>query len=306
MDDLAIVVVSYNTAALLSACLRSVFASLGRTPELLASVVVVDNGSADGSPDVVKRGFPDVRLVTLDENRGFAAANNVGIRRAQARHVLLLNPDTEVLGLSIAGLVRFMDHNPRIGACGGRLLNPDLSFQHSCFHFPTLPMSFFDFFPINHRLVDSRLNGRYPRSWYARSFEIDHPLGACMVVRAETIQQVGPLDEGFFMYCEEVDWCYRIKQAGWKIAYTPDSEIIHIGGASARQTAGPMLVQLHRSRDRFFRKHYGTAFAFAARSIVGLGMSAAKRRARHQYESGLIDSDILDQQLALFDEVGEW
>ena len=127
-----------------------------------------------------------------------------------------------------------------------------------------------------------------------------------MVVRAETIQHVGPLDEGFFMYCEEVDWCYRIKQAGWKIAYTPDAEIVHIGGASARQTAGPMLVQLHRSRDRFFRKHYGTVFAFTARSIVRLGMSAAKRRARHQYELGLIDFDILDQQLALFDEVGEW
>lgn len=253
---------------------------------------------------MVRQEFPEARLLPLDENRGFAAANNLAIRDSDARYVLLLNPDTEVLGDAPAALVRFLDAHPTVGACGGRLLNPDLTFQHSCFHFPTLPMSFFDFLPLNHRIVNSRLNGRYPRRWYNRPFPIDHPLGACLMVRREAIRQVGVLDEGFFMYCEEVDWCYRIKQAGWEIYYTPDAEIVHHGGQSTRQRAGPMLIELHRSRDRFFRKHYGGAYAEAARAIVRLGMAAASRRARQDAAASRIDRATLEQQLAIFREVG--
>jgi N-acetylglucosaminyl-diphospho-decaprenol L-rhamnosyltransferase len=305
--DLVVVVVSYNTAGLLRTCLRSLRVSLDRTQERFRShVVVVDNASSDGSADLVRQEFSDVDLLVLEENRGFAAANNLAIRDVDARYVLLLNPDTEVLGDAPVALVRFMDQNPAAGACGGRLLNPDLTFQHSCFHFPTLPMSLFDFFPLNHRIINSRLNGRYPRRWYSRPFPIDHPLGACMMVRREAIQQVGPMDEGFFMYCEEVDWCYRIKQAGWKIYYTPDAEIIHHGGQSTRQSAGPMLVQLHRSRDRFFRKHYGPVYAEFGRAIVRLGMVAATGRAYREAAAGLIDRPTLDRRLATYREVCAW
>lgn len=303
--DLLVVVVSYNTAELLRICLRSLRDSLARSADGCRShVVVVDNASTDGSAALVRDEFSDVDLIALDENRGFAAANNRAIREADSRYVLLLNPDTEVLGDAPAALVRFMDAHPTAGAAGGRLLNPDLTFQHSCFRFPTLPMSLFDFFPINHRILDSRLNGRYPRSWYRQAFPIDHPLGACLIVRAEAIQRAGLLDEGYFMYCEEVDWCYRIRRAGWEVYYTPDAEIVHHGGSSTRQNAGPMLIELHRSRDRFFRKHYGPIFATLARGIVRMGMAAEARRTRHERESGEIDDAELERRLALFRQVG--
>jgi len=305
--DLVVIVVSFNTASLLRACLTSLRrAKVAGSRTISAEVVVVDNASTDGSPAMIRAEFPEVRLLALDDNRGFAAANNLAMREADAPYVLLLNPDTEVLGDAPAALVRFMDAHPTVGAGGGRLLNSDLTFQHSCFRFPTLPMSFFDFFPLNHRIVNSRLNGRYPRRWYNHPFPIDHPLGACLMARREAIQQVGLMDEGFFMYCEEVDWCYRIKRAGWEIYYTPDAEIIHHGGQSTRQQSGPMLVELHRSRDRFFRKHYGPVYAEVARAIVRLGMAAAVRRVRREAAAGIIDSPTLDRELAVFREVCAW
>lgn len=305
MVDLAIVIVSYNTRGLLRQCLSSLQASLSREASLSTVVVVVDNGSTDGSVDLVRREFASVRLLDLGENLGFAAANNAGFRAVEAHYVLLLNPDTEVLGDAPGTLVRFLSDNPSVGAAGGRLLNPDLSFQHSCFRFPTLPMTFLDLFPINHRLINARLNGRYPRAAYSRPFSIDHPLGACLIVRSEVIQRVGALDEGFFMYCEEVDWCYRIKQAGWNIQYCRSAQVIHHAGASSRQNAGPMLVELHRSRDRFFRKHYGSTYAWLARQIVRVGMAGAGRRARNEWQAGVISRAELTRRLEVYAEVSE-
>jgi GT2 family glycosyltransferase len=302
---LAIVIVSYNTSALLRQCLASLEPRSGTRSDDVTTIVV-DNGSSDDSTEMVATDFSDVRLIALGENRGFAAANNVGIGEVEADYYLFLNPDTEVLGDAPAAMVRFLASRPGVGACGGRLLNPNLSFQHSCFHFPTLPMSFFDFFPINHRLTNSRLNGRYPRAWYKRPFPIDHPLGACMLVRRDVIERVGSFDEGFFMYCEEVDWCLRIRQSGWQIFYTPDAEIIHHVGASTRQIAGPMLVQLHRSRDRLFQKHYGALYAQTARLIVTAGTRSAAQRVRREYEGGSIDSTELDRRLEIYRAVTQW
>jgi N-acetylglucosaminyl-diphospho-decaprenol L-rhamnosyltransferase len=309
--DLTVVVVSYNTVALLRRCLGTLEPSLRRFPPPApdgsagrAAIVVVDNASTDGSPEMVRREFPSVGLVALPENRGFAAANNHPLRTVESRAVLLLNPDTEVLGDAPAALLRFLDAHPRVGVVGGQLLYPDLRFQHSCFRFPTLPMTFLDLFPLHHRLLNGRVNGRYPRGWYRRPFPCDHPLGAAMLVRRETMQQVGLFDEGYFMYCEEVDWCYRIKQAGWEIWYTPTAQIIHHAGASTRQHAGPMLVELHRSRDRFFRKHYGDLYASVARQIVRLGMERARAGAQAAARSGQIDATELARQLAVFAEVG--
>ena len=295
--------VSFNTVDLLRRCLTSLERSLSREMKLSTTIVVVDNGSIDGSAEMVKAEFPLVRLIALGENRGFAAANNIGLRQSDASFQLLLNPDTEVLGDAPGALVRFMAAHPEVGLAGGRLLNPDLSFQHSCFRFPTLPMSFLDFFPLNHRLVNSRLNGRYPRSSYNRAFSIDHPLGACMIVRDDVIQRVGVFDEGFFMYCEEVDWCYRIRAAGWDIKYCPGAQVIHHIGASSRQSAGKMLIQLHRSRDRFFRKHYGPLYATLARRIVRVGLAAAARRVVRAEVVGDISADERDRQLAIFSDV---
>jgi hypothetical protein len=287
---LTVAIVSFNTRALLDACLASVRASLALTPGLTARIVVVDNDSHDGSAAMVRERYPDVELRVLDQNLGFSAGNNLILRGATTELVLVLNPDTEVRGDAIGRLVAFLDANPRAGMVGGRLIYPDGSFQHSAFHFPTLPMSFLDFFPINHRLTSSRLNGRYPRHQYERPFAIDHPLGACMMARRAVLEQVGFFDEGYYMYAEEVDLCWRVKQAGWEIWYTPDATIVHHAGAATRQFRGKMLVELHRSRYRFFAQHYPTAFGWWARRIVGLGILRDVARAARDRISGEIDA----------------
>jgi N-acetylglucosaminyl-diphospho-decaprenol L-rhamnosyltransferase len=288
---LTVVVVSYNVERLLGACLEALRAAIARAPDLPTRVVVVDNASRDGSVALVRERFPEFEVRALDRNLGFSAGNNVALRDADGPFVLLLNPDTEVRDDAPAALVRFLEAHPKAGTVGGRLVYPDGSFQHSVFRFPTLPMAFLDFFPINHRLTDSRLNGRYPSGWYDRPFEVDHPLGACVCIRREVLDQVGLMDEGYFMYAEEVDLCWRIKRAGWQVWYTPDATIVHHQGASTSQFRGEMLVQLHRSRYRFFERSYGRGFARLARLIVALGvirewLRAAWQRTRGRMSAG--------------------
>ena len=250
---------------------------------------------------MVRERFPTVHLIENTENRGFAAANNQAFVQARGRYVWMLNPDTVVHANAIETLVSFMDAHPRAGACGGKLLFADGSLQHSAFAFPTLAQIFFDFFPLHHRLTDSRLNGRYPRSWYARGepFQIDHPLGADLMVRREMTEQVGWLDEAFFIYCEEIDWCIRIKRAGWQIWCVPLAEIMHYEAQSTRQFRDKMFVELWRARARLFEKHYSRAFRWAARQIVRAGLANAMRRA---HKSG-VTQDELGRRLTAFAEV---
>jgi GT2 family glycosyltransferase len=265
--DLSVIVVSYNVADWLQRCLASILSS----PPPGTEVFVVDNASSDGSAALVRARFPQAQLIALDRNIGFGAANNVAIRRSSGRYVALVNPDCEVQGQSLAHLVAFMDAHPRAAVAGGRLRYGDGAFQHSAFRFPSLAQVFLDVFPVNWRLAESRLNGRYPRAWDERAFQIDHPLGAFFVVRRAAIDAAGLFDEGFFMYAEEVDWCYRFKRAGWEVWHCPTALAIHHGGRSTRQHAGPMFVQLQRSRLRLYRKHYPRWFQRTARAIVWLG-----------------------------------
>jgi N-acetylglucosaminyl-diphospho-decaprenol L-rhamnosyltransferase len=315
--DLSIVIVSYNTRQLLKECLDSVYASLAEST-LVSEVAVVDNASRDGSAAMVRKHFPQVRLIANEDNRGFAAANNQALRAIgygtgdmphppPPQYVMLLNPDTIVGGSALTTLVHFMDENPRAGACGARLLHSDGSFQHSVFAFPTLFQVFLDFFPINYRLTDSRLNGRYPRRLYqaGKPFPIDHPLGAALMVRRETIAQVGPLDEQFFIYCEEIDWCLRIKGAGWSIWCVPKAEIVHHVAQSTSQFQDEMFVALWKSRYQLFEKHYSRLFQRAARSIVGLGLQAKARRARAAARRGEITESELAGRLKAYRQVGE-
>lgn len=207
------VVVSYNTGELLARCLTSILAQTTAEDQ----VVVVDNASPDGSADLVRTRFPSVRVIANAENRGFGAASNQGIRATTGRYVLLANPDSELAPRTLAGFYRFMEAHPRAAVAGGTLRYGDGSFQHSSFRFPSIFQVYLDFFPIHWRLTESRLNGRYPRSWDDTEFQIDHPLGALMCVRRAATDQVGLFDEGFFMYAEEVDWCQRFKAAGWEV-----------------------------------------------------------------------------------------
>jgi GT2 family glycosyltransferase len=315
--DLSTVIVSFNTRQLLKECLDSVYSSLAEST-LTSEVIVVDNASHDGSAAMVRKHFPQVRLIANEENRGFAAANNQALRTLgygtgdtphpqPSEYVTLLNPDTIVGGNALTTLVRFMDENPRAGACGARLLHSDGCFQHSAFAFPTLFQIFLDFFPINYRLTDSRLNGRYPRRLYqaGKPFPIDHPLGAALMVRREVIEQVGLLDERFFIYCEEIDWCLRIKADGWGIWCVPKAKIVHHVAQSTGQFRNEMFVALWKSRYQLFEKHYSRLFQWMARHIVKLGLWAEVRRARAAARRGEITENELTSRLTAYRQVRE-
>jgi len=304
--NLAIVIVSYNVRELLRACLTSVYEGLGRCG-LRGQVWVVDNASPDGSAEMVRRDFPQVHLIANRRNLGFAAANNQALRRIlkgrePPSYVLLLNPDTVVLGSALEVMTRFLDENPGVGLVGPKLLYPDGRLQHSAFRFPGLAQVFFDFFPLHGRLLESRLNGRYPRSLYEKGkpFPIDHPLGAAMMARRRTIEDVGLLDEGFFMYCEEIDWCMRMKQAGWEIYCVPKAEIVHHVARSTGQFRERMFVELWKSRYRLFDKHRHPLFCQAVRCLVRVGLLWEMRRARRQAEEGFITRAELARRLEAY------
>ncbi|MGD8397641.1 MAG: glycosyltransferase family 2 protein [Anaerolineae bacterium] len=308
--DLAVITVSYNTRELLAESLSSVHESLARSG-LAGQIWVVDNASADGSADMVRERFPDVCLVAHDENVGFAAGNNLALEEmgfglaVVPRHVLFLNPDTRVVGDALGEMVRFLDATREAGAAGARLVHGDGSFQHSAFAFPGLMQIFFDFFPLHHRLLDSRLNGRYPRRLYeaGRPFPVDHPLGAALMVRGETLEQVGGFDEQFFMYCEEIDLCRRIRARGWKVYCVPRAEIVHHVAQSTHQFRHRMLVALWRSRYLMFDRYQGPLFGWLARRLVRLGLWAEARRARAAFRSGSISAEELARRTEAFREV---
>jgi N-acetylglucosaminyl-diphospho-decaprenol L-rhamnosyltransferase len=301
--DLSVVIVSYNTRDLLRACLDSIVATLdgGLTYE----VVVVDNASTDGSAAMIREGFPQVRLLANSDNRGFAASNNQAIQKSSGRYVILLNPDTEVRQGALQHMMRVLEERSEIGVVGPKLLFPDGRLQHSAFTFPTLAMVFLDFFPLQDRLLDTPLNGRYPRALYERGepFAIDHPLGAALMVRRQVIDEVGPLDERFFMYCEEIDWCMRIKEAGWEIVCCPRAEIVHYVAQSTRQFREDMYVELHKSRYRLYEKHYGSGFRRIAGWLVLLGVSWQEQRARWAARRGHMDRGALEARLRACREV---
>jgi N-acetylglucosaminyl-diphospho-decaprenol L-rhamnosyltransferase len=280
--DLAVVIVSYNVRDLLADSLASVLAEIHA---FTVEVFVVDNASADGSAQLVRERFPTVRLVANSENRGFAAANNQALRAAgfpagadAPRFALLLNPDTTLEPGALSAWLEGAAECPRAGVLGPSLRYPDGTFQHSGFGFPTLAQVFLEFYsdglPARGRLLDSRLNGRYPRRRYmaGRPFPVDHPLGAAMLARRDAIAGVGLLDEGYFIYAEEVDWCLRMRKAGWGAACVPQAKVVHHEGQSTRQFRQAMFVALWRSRLRLFARHYSPAFNWAARRLIGLGL----------------------------------
>ncbi len=300
--DLAVVIVNWNVRDLLLNCLRSLTVALAATP-VSGEIWVVDNASHDGSVQAVRSHFPAVHLIASPDNLGFGAGNNLALgalgfrvkggelmgiaaepaasignvrplTRNLPRYVLLLNPDTVVREDAIRILVDFMDRHAHVGVCGPRLVYGDGTFQHAAYAFPTLAQTLLDFWPLNWRLTDSRLNGRYPKKWYARGepFPIDHPLGAAMLFRGEVIEQTGGFDPDYRMYVEEIDWCMRVKQVGWEIYCVPQAEVVHFEGQSTRQVRPQMTIELWRSRYLLFAKHYSPLYCWAVRQIVRVGM----------------------------------
>jgi GT2 family glycosyltransferase len=308
MPTLAIIIVSFNTRALLHACLESL-----RSCRLPLQTLVVDNASHDGSQALVREHFPEVTLLALDQNVGFAAANNRGLHHLgipennPTPYVLLLNPDTVVHPQALETMVAFLDAHPRVGVVGPRLLNPDGSLQRAAFRFPTLSMTLLDLFPpgevLPGRLYNSWWHGRYSEELGDQPFAIDHPLGACMLVRRDVICQVGAFDERFFMYAEEVDWCYRIRQAGWAIWQQPQAQVTHVGGAATSQFRGAMLRALYASRLRYFRKHLPNQHVLLHRLIIQAGMLRMTLRAWWAFANGRLSVAELRQQLWTYGKV---
>jgi hypothetical protein len=286
MARLAVVIVSWNVRDLLTACLRSLLADVEHS-DLDTQVYVVDNDSSDGTPAMVSSEFPRVRLVASDENLGFAAGNNLALReirdsaRSLPRYIWLLNPDTEVRPGATAALLSALEAHPRVGVVGAKLLYADGSLQHSAFRFPGLMQLLFELFPLPPRLYETPLNGRYPRRLYEGTspFLVDHPLGAAMLVRAEAIAQVGFMDEGYRMYCEEIDWCWRMQRSGWRALCAPDARVVHHAGQSTGQVPIPSLVNLWASRARLYARHHEPLTRRLAQVLVRIGMRRRMRGA---------------------------
>jgi len=265
--DVSIIIVSWNTKQILKDCLESVFRQ-----QADFEVIVVDNASDDGSTEMVKNDFPQVLLLTNRENRGFAAANNQGLKIAKGRYILLLNSDTLVLGDCISPMVSFADARPDVGIAGCQVLNPDRTTQPTCFMFPSLVNMFlsstylYKFFPRN------RFFGREQMTWWDREDfrEVDVVTGCFMFVRRQAIEQVGLMDESFFMYGEETDWCFRFKTNGWKVMFAPVGRIIHLGAASTSKAADCMKLQLYRSILQFMHKYRSRPVYTAACGFAGL------------------------------------
>ena len=269
--DLSVVIVSWNTRELLLQCLKSVYEE-ATASGLGVEAIVVDNASSDGSADAVREQFPEVTLLAMDENLGFAAANNLGIERSNGDAILILNPDTELCSGSLRALLATLHASSHVGMSAPVLLNSDFSFQSAGYRFPGLAQTMLDLYPLHPRLIASRFNGRYSAGDGLTPFQIDHPLGACMLVRRETIQDVGMFDPGFFIYSEEIDWCRRIHEAGWTILCGPAAKVVHHGGQSTGQLPDRMRSQLHRSRARYFQKHESAAFRRTLQRLMQTGI----------------------------------
>lgn len=280
MLDLGIVIVNWNTRDLLRDCLRSVEQSVGVTYR----VVVVDNASTDGSAEMVRAGFPRVELIENADNRGYPAANNQGLRRLgferggpddAPRYALALNPDTVLPPDALREMVGYMDADPRVGVAGPKLVLLDGSLDLACRRsFPTPEISFYRMIGLSRLFPRSRRFGRYNLTYLDPDVEteVDSVVGAFMMVRREAIQRVGLFDETFFMYGEDLDWAYRIKQAGWTVKYNPRVTVTHVKRAASRQSRRAQQ-EFYRAMLIFYRKHYRPTTPWWLHSLVLMGLA---------------------------------
>jgi N-acetylglucosaminyl-diphospho-decaprenol L-rhamnosyltransferase len=259
-------IVSYNTRQLLLEAIASVVDEPG------VETIVVDNASTDGSPDAVAHRFPGVCLIRSDSNLGFAGGVNRAAAAARGQALLVLNSDARVCPGALPALLDLLNRQPRAAMVGPSLRYPNGARQAAAFLFPGLVQVFLDLFPID-RLMDSRLNGRVQAA-HGRPVQIDHPLGACMLIRRAAWDDVGPLDEGYFMYLEEIDWCKRARLRGWQIWHQPAAIAVHHGGSSTRQQPDAMFAQLWRSRLRYYQRFRGPTSNRAIHTLVRLGLRA--------------------------------
>ncbi len=261
MVDLSVIIVSWNVRELLKHSLSSLM-SADTSGGLELEIVVVDAASHDGSPDMVSEHFPGVRLIASKENLGFSRGSNLGAAASHGRYLMLLNPDTRITGDALRAMVRYMDAHADVGALGPKIRYPDGRIQPSRRRFPTLGVAL---------LESTVLQPCFPRakvleSYYVRDRtddeeqDVDWVTGACLLVRREAWEQTGPLDEAFFMYSEELDWCRRLKALRWRVIYLPSASIVHYEAQSSTQVQTERHIYFQSSKVLYFRKHHGTLF----------------------------------------------
>lgn len=287
MIDLSIVILNWNVRDLLERCLASI-----RPGRLCLETIVVDNASSDDSVALVRSKYPAAIVIANSTNRGFTGGNNQGIAASNGRYVLVLNPDTEIVGNALETLVAYLEAHAEVGALGPQLLNPDRSIQSSRRRFPTVKTAFFE---------STWLQGLAPRRWLRRFYmddvspdvtqEVDWLNGACTLFRRSTLDQVGVYDEqNFFMYSEELDLCRRVKEAGWTIAYLPEAKVIHYVGKSSEQVAAARHIYFQTSKVRYFRKYHGPRVASVLRQFLlwsyrwQIGLESLKGALGHKRE----------------------
>lgn len=254
--DISVIIVAWNTQKCLVNCLRSLLEDhAGYSQE----IIVVDNGSSDGSVETVESEFPHVKLVRNSENLGFAKANNIGIRASTGRYVCLVNSDVIVLDGCVGKLMEFMDQNPNIGMAGPRVLNPDRTLQVSCRHFPTIWNNLCQAFGLNKVFPKSEFfSDWFMDYWNHDSIRSVDVLSGCFwMVRRKALDEVGLLDEDFFIYGEDIDWCKRFHEAGWDMMFYPEAEAIHFGGASSSNAPIRFFLEMQKADLQYWRKHHG-------------------------------------------------
>jgi N-acetylglucosaminyl-diphospho-decaprenol L-rhamnosyltransferase len=295
MLDLAVVIVNYNTCEYLRECLRSLYASEG---PVIFAVAVVDNASADGSAAMVRSEFPQASLVESSINGGYAYANNLGLRHfgfgvsavgdkegqvdnlpydgdQVPRYALMLNPDTVLPPKALADMMAFMDTHPEAGVAGPRLVRQDGSLDLACRRsFPSPAVSFYRMTGLSRLFPRSRRFGRYNLTYLNPDEveEVDSVVGAFMLIRREAIAQAGLLDERFFMYGEDLDLCYRIKQQGWKVLYNPAATVLHVKGAASKQCSYSSIIAFYQAMYLFHNKHYKRHTFFLINWFIVLGI----------------------------------
>jgi GT2 family glycosyltransferase len=269
---LSIVIVNYNTEALLADCIASLYTGANGMP---FDVWVVDNDSRDNSVEMVRSRFPQVKLIVNEANIGFSKANNKVISQTESDYILLLNPDTLILNDAIDTMVKLMDDHPGVGIAGCKVLNEDRTLQLACRRsIPTPGSAFFRLTGLSRLFPKNRMLAKYNLTYNDPDTlqEVDAVSGAFLMIRRRTIEQIGLLDEQFFMYGEELDWCLRAKRAGWTVMYCPTAEIVHFKGASARSNSRKATVEFYRAMYLFYRKHFARDSSAVINALVYAGI----------------------------------
>ena len=300
--DLSVIIVNYNVRQFL----ESALASVGRAMEGVdGEIFVVDNASDDGSAEMVHATFPDVQLIQNDTNIGFARANNAGLARARGRLILLINPDTIVQEDSLREMIRFFDENPDAGLAGCKIMNPDGTFQLPCRRsFPTPWVAFTKIVGLSALFPKSRLFGRYNLTYLSpdETYEVDAVSGSFMMIRREVYEKIGGLDEAFFMYGEDLDWCYRVGEAGYKVYYVHSTKVIHFKGESTKRSAINEVAVFYDAMRLFVDKHFNRSRLLKGILRFGIlvtGALAALRRASRPLLMAIADLAAVDLSLLL-------